>query len=556
MTSSPPPLPHQRFRWGRAFLSLLVLGFVLVVFSIVISGSLENHELASLPTQQLSDDWKREIERVDSEFETAWENAGVHPAPEADDLTLIRRLSLSLTGAPPSLEEIQQFQKLPESADSVQSWLDHLFEDPRYHQYFAERLARAYVGVEPGPFLVFRRRRLVNWLAQELAANRPYDELVRSLIAAEGLWTTHPEANFVTVAVQNGNGENRPDPIKLAARTSRAFLGVSLDCMQCHDDKFGDHWKQEHFHELAAFYAQTEMGLTGLREKRTREYEIELLGDREPTTLAAVAPFQPELLPESGSRRERLAQWITHEDNEAFARATVNRVWGLLLGRPLTTPVDDISIEGPFPTGMEKMANLFRRNNHDLQGLIRLIAGTSAFRRASASGLPESPVTQAQEETWAAFPITPLRSEQVAGAVIQASSLQAIDHSSHIIHRIRRANETQEFVKRYGDQGEAEFLETAGTIPQRLLLMNGKFVSERTQPNPFMNSSTRLANYAPGNDEAVEAAFLATLTRLPTPEEKEHFVALLGEAAGEARQRAMEDVLWALINSTEFSWNR
>lgn len=499
---------------------------------------------------------ERQIERLDAEFQAAWAKEGLSPVPEADPLTLVRRLSLALTGAPPSLEEVQQFLKLPESADPIQSWLDHLFQDPRYHQYFAERLARAYVGVEPGPFLVYRRRRLVNWLSDELAVNRPYDELVRSLVAADGLWTTHPEANFVTVTLEEGDGENRPDPIKLAARTSRAFLGVSLDCMQCHDDKFGDHWKQEHFHELAAFYAQTEMGLTGLREVRSREYEIELLGDREPTQLAANPPFQPELLPDSGNRRDRLAEWITHEENEAFARATVNRAWGLIFGRPLTSPVDDIALEGPFPVGMEKMANLFRRNGHDLQGLIRVIAGTSAFRRASASALPESPVTQAQEEAWAAFPITPLRSEQVAGSVIQASSLQAIDHSSHIIHKLRRFGETQEFVKRYGDQGESEFLETAGTIPQRLLLMNGEFVSERTQPNPFMNSSTRLANYAPENKKAVEAAFLATLTRLPEPTERDHFVALLEETKDSNREQAMEDILWSLINSTEFSWNR
>ena len=556
MESSPPPLPSQRFRWLRAFLSLGLLVIALVLSSVVISRSLNRIEPEPLPSRVIPAEGLSILERIDREFETAWEKDQIEPAPEADELTLIRRLSLALTGAPPSLEEIQQFQQLPELADPVQSWLDHLFDDPRYHQYFAERLARAYVGVEPGPFLVYRRRRLVNWLAEELAVNRPYDEIVRSLVASEGLWTTHPEANFVTVAIVDGDGKNRPDPIKLAARTSRAFLGVSLDCMQCHDDKFGDHWKQEHFHELAAFYAQTEMGLTGLREARSREYEIELLGDTEPTQMSPRPPFGPELLPDGGSRRERLAQWITHEENEAFARATVNRIWGLLLGRPLTSPVDDIALEGPYPVGLEKMANLFRRENHNLQGLIRVIAGSTAFHRASASDLPESPITQAQEQAWAAFPITPLRSEQVAGAVIQSSSLQAIDHSSHIIHRFRRFGETQDFVKRYGDQGEAEFLETAGTIPQRLLLMNGKFVAERTQPNPIMNSATRLANYAPSGEAAIEAAFLATLTRKPTLAEKAHFASLLSDKKGKARERAMEDVYWALINSTEFSWNR
>ncbi len=546
----------NKFRFSRLLLSLAGLLVILILSVLFIAGSMEEHELAALPSRHLPDDWKREINLVDRAFQNEWTQKKVSPTPAASDLTLIRRLSLSLTGAPPSLEEIQQFKRLPPEADAVQSWLDHLFADPRFHHYFAERLARTYVGIEQGPFLVYRRRRLVNWLAGEFAVNRSYGEVVRSLVSSDGLWTTHPEANFVTVAVMDDNGESRPDPIKLAARTSRAFLGVSLDCMQCHDDKFGDHWKQEHFHQLAAFYAQTKIGLTGLREESQREYEIKLLGDTEPTTMEAVAPYQPEILPESGTRRQRLARWITHEDNEAFSRATVNRVWGLLMGRPLITPVDDIPLTGPYPAGMDKMSDIFRRSGYDLQSLIRLIAGSAAFQRDSSSATEESPVTQRQEKFWAAFPITPLRSEQVAGAVIQASSLQAIDQSSHIIHRFRRFGETRDFVKRYGDQGENEFLETAGTIPQRLLLMNGEFVAERTQPNAVMNGATRLAHYAPDDAGAVSAAFLATLTRHPLDVESTHFEGLLEESKGKDRERVMEDIYWALINSTEFSWNR
>jgi len=165
-------------------------------------------------------------------------------------------------------------------------------------------------------------------------------------------------------------------------------------------------------------------------------------------------------------------------------------------------------------------------------------------------------VTLEQEDAWAAFPITPLRPEQVAGSIIQASSLQAIDQDAHIINKLRRFGETQGFVKRYGDQGENEFADEAGTIPQRLLLMNGKLVSERTKPNPIMNSSTRLAHYAADEEQAIDAAFLAILTRHPNSVEKEHFLSLLKETYNKDREHAMEDIFWALINSTEFSWNR
>lgn len=535
---------------------------IFVVLGITIGGSaalaiyFDARESDSLAGREIPGEWQVEIDRINEAFESHWETVQISPTPPADSHTLVRRLSLAMTGATPSLEELRLLERLPGEADPVQSWLDHLFDDPRYHNYFAERLARAFVGVEPGPFLVYRRRRMVNWLADQLEANRRYDALVRDLIAAEGIWTSNPEANFITVSVVQGGNNEGPDEMKLAARTSRAFLGISLDCMQCHDDKFGDHWKQEHFHELAAFYAQAEVSLTGIREKRSKDYETRYLGQEDAEVVDEAVPFQPELLPEGGNRRARLARWVTHEENRAFARAMVNRTWALLLGRPLNEPVDDIPLEGPYPVGMEALTDLFIRSGHDLQALIRGIAASAPFHRSSQSADPIHPVTQEQEAAWAAFPITPLRSEQVAGSIIQAASLQALDRDSHIIHRIRRFGETQDFVKRYGDQGENEFLEEAGTIPQRLLLMNGKLVSERTKPNPIMNSTTRLAHHASTDADAIEAAFLATLTRFPSEEESAHFALLLDGTTDNQRERVMEDIYWALINSTEFSWNR
>lgn len=540
----------------RTLLGLAVLGAIAIVGTVILSRLLSQRELQPLAAHHVPDEWREAVAMVDAAFEESWTEKGIAPVPAADERTIARRLSLALTGSAPSLEELRRLESLPEGADPTQSWLDHLFADPRYHGYYAERLARAFVGVETGPFLVYRRRRLVNWIADQLAQNRPYDSLVRDLVSAEGVWTTNPEANFITVSVVQGGKNEGPDEVKLAGRTSRAFLGISLDCMECHDDKFGDHWKQRHFHELASFYAQADMTLTGVREKRDTDYEARYLGETEPAVIPATVPYRPDLLPESGTRRSRLARWITHEENDAFARATVNRTWALLTGRPLVDPVDDIPLEGPFPAGMEEMAAIFVKSGHDLQVLIRLAASSTAFQRDSRAADPENPVTVEQEKVWAAFPVTPLRPEQVAGSVIQAASLQALDRSSHFLDRLRRFGETRDFVKRFGDLGENEFQEEAGTIPQRLLLMNGKLVSERTGPNAILNSATRLADHAGSDELAVDAAFLATLSRQPSEEELSHFAAQLEDRKGQARHRAMEDIYWALINSTEFSWNR
>lgn len=539
----------------RALWKLALISLLTVAAAVASKRILDEQQMEPLvvSTKGLPADT---LDALNREWSDAWAIAELTPAPDADRLTIARRLSLALTGSVPSLEEIRRFEAISPESDATSVWLDHLFADDRYSAYLAERFARAFVGVETGPFLVYRRRRLVTWLAEQLARNRPYDELVRELVTAEGIWTTNPAVNFLTVSIVANAEDNGPDEVKLAARTARAFLGISLDCVQCHDDKFGDRWTQRDFHQLASFYAQTDMTLTGLRENASLVYQTRLLGNKEAVTIDPVVPYFPEQMPQTGPRRTRLANWVTSPGNRLFARAAVNRVWSLLCGRALHDPIDDIPIEGPYPVGMEVLADSFIASGYDIQHLIRLIASSVAFTRDSRSADPTSPVSATQEAAWAAFPVTPLRPEQVAGSVIQAASLSALDNSSHIIDRFRRFGETRDFLQRFGDPGESELMEHATTIPQRLLLMNGKLVEERTSPNPIFNSSTRIARYAPNDSLAVESAFLALLTRYPTEEEATHFSALLAGLEGGERERCMADVHWCIINSSEFSWNR
>ena len=175
------------------------------------------------------EDIRRAAQAVDADFEQAWIKQQMQPVAKADDLTLMRRLSLALTGSIPSLQELRMLES-QKDADGPQWWLSHLLSDRRTSDYLAERLARVYVGIENGPFLMYRRRRLVDWLSDAIQQNRPYDQIARSLIDSNGVWTTNPEVNFVTVTNENNKG---PDEVKLAAKVSRAFLGVRIDCVQC-----------------------------------------------------------------------------------------------------------------------------------------------------------------------------------------------------------------------------------------------------------------------------------------------------------------------------------
>lgn len=122
--------------------------------------------------------------------------------------------------------------------------------------------------------------------------------------------------------------------------------------------------------------------------------------------------------------------------------------------------------------------------------------------------------------------------------------------------RIKRDLDVSNFVKRYGDSGEDNFEDGGGTIPQRLLLMNGNMTSDNTQNSPLVNASTRIGMLAPDNAAAVDTAYLSLFTRRPTPAEKTHFTALLAATKKtKARGNAMADLCWTLMNATEFSWN-
>ncbi len=489
------------------------------------------------------------VDAVDAASRRRWAEQGLTPAPMAPELARMRRISLALAGTIPSLEEIRRFEARP-AGGRLGWWLETMLRDRRSADYLAERLARAFVGTEGGPFLVYRRRRFVSWLADELMRNRPYDDLVRDLIAGRGLWTDHPSTNFVSVAYDPD--AKVIDPDRLAARVARAFLGARIDCAQCHDHPF-QHWKRADFRGLAAYFGQVRSGAGGIVDAAGELRPDDRKGGP-PAVVEPRVPFLADLDPRIGTRRERLARWATDPRNPSFARSTANRAWALLFGRPMVEPVDDLAASGEPPEPLRILADDFAARGYDLRALLRAIASTEAFAVDSATG-PDVGLTGATGAAWAAFPIARLRPEQVAGALLQSASTETIDGESHILVRLATSGGVGEFVRRHGDPGEDELdLEVAGTIPQRLLMMNGDLVRKKTGDD-LADASARIALLAPDDRSAVEAAYLAVLTRRPTPEEARHFAARLAGTRGADRKARMTDLFWSLLNATEFSYN-
>lgn len=501
------------------------------------------------------------LRRLNSANYKQIEQAGLESTYSADSLTVCRRLSLAMVGSGLSLEEIRALEQIEPKA-RITWWTEHLLSDPRWADYFGQRLARACVGTNEGPFLLFRRRKFNLWLSEELAKGTPYDAIVRQMVASEGLWTDTPSVNFVTATMVEGQ-EGRADPIRLAGRTSRAFLAMRIDCLQCHDDvlqktnfgsdEFPREGTQHDFHQLAAFFSGTatdEVVFRGITEDE-RPYEVQFLGNSQPETVKADVPFLKDRLPALGKPRQRLAQWVTSPENKPFARATVNRIWALMFGKALVEPVDDIPLVGDIPPMLDILADDFVKHGFNLRRLVALIAATDAFRRDSRANFD---VSEKHEDTWAVFPLVQLRPDQVAGSVTQACRLNAIDRDSSILVQLKVFGDSQEFVKRFGDRGEDEFDSDPITIPQRLLMMNGNMTTEYTGLD-LANASKRIADFVGENDQAIDLIFLTVLNRRPTLAEHKCFIDHLADKYGNTRARALTDITWAMLNSTEFSWN-
>lgn len=515
-----------------------------------VDGSLDSAERQAKMDTAVAD--------INSEFRLRWQREGLQFADEADWLTICRRLSLALVGSGMSLEEIRSLEQIPE-AERVAAYREQLLNDKRFADYWAERLARSVVGADEGPFLVYRRRKFVTWMSQQIATNQSYDVIVRQLVTGRGYFTDRPEVNFHTVTMDSGE-EGQPDPIRLAGRTTRAFLGMRIDCMQCHDDFLGNvrlgsaseprEGTQHDFHQLASFYSDSRFNiLQGIRTE-DHPYKYKYLYDDEETEVPAVVPFHEDLLPEDGAKADRLAAWLTHPLNRPAARAIANRTWALMFGRPLNDPVDDIPLHGPLPSGLDRLADAVVEQNWDLRQLIRVVSSTEVFRMDSRADFE---VTDQHDASWAVFPLVRLRPEQVARSVVQASRLTTIDDSAAFTLKMIAYGSENDFVVRYGDTGEDEFQQDNITITQRLLMMNGKMVRERIERNPVLNATSHIDMFSKDDKTAIDSVYLTVLNRFPSQGESQHYIDRIQKVG--KRGDVLEDAYWVLMNGSELAWN-
>src|SRR5262245_14524751 len=347
--------------------------------------------LTAAPLWAISPDAAALAARIDERLESRWKREGIQPAPLADDAEFLRRASLDLNGRIPPAADVYEF--LTDGATNSRAKLiDRLLEEPRFAIHFsnlwrAELLPEANTNQQAAELT----RGFENWLVQRLRAGIPYDQLVRELLTVPLPKSSEPAEPVL-------RDPERPNPLafiaakdskpeNIAAAVTRTFLGIRLECAQCHDHPFAK-WSQQQFWSQAAFFAGLEKRANSLLAPLTEvtdRREIASPRGGEMVRAAFLIGSTPDWRL-SRSPRTTYADWLTSPENPFFARAAVNRLWGQLFGVGIVDPVDDFHDSNPpsDPELLNELATAFVLSRFDLRFMVRSICQTEAYQRTSA----------------------------------------------------------------------------------------------------------------------------------------------------------------------------
>jgi hypothetical protein len=323
--------------------------------------------------------------RVDSELASHWQKNGIHPVEAASDAEFMRRVYLDLTGRIPTVSEVHDFYD-DTSPNRREVLVDRLLEHRDHATHMAALWRAILIPAEVDLNRLGGTQKFEEWLADRFAAKEPYDKIVSDLLLAEGRLADSGPLLFYAALKMN--------PEELAAKTSRAFLGVRLECAQCHNHKF-EPISQHDFWSFAAFFARIsrpqgkmEIASNVLAVRDNERGDVQIPNSKE--VVPPRLPLEENNLDESPggpSRRKRLVEWLTSPNNEQFSKAAVNRVWAQLFGRGLVDPVDDMSAsnEPIAPQVLDTLSRDFAASHFDLRRLMRALVLTKTYQLSSRS---------------------------------------------------------------------------------------------------------------------------------------------------------------------------
>ncbi len=471
---------------------------------------------------------------------------GIQPSDLADDATFLRRVYLDTIGTLPTAAEARAF--LTDATPDKRSRLvDALLARPEYADYWAMRwtdLLRADKIKVTAQGTVGLNR----WVHKQLVENRPYDDMVREILTVQGPVQSESPAAFFKAL----------DAPEVASRAiSQLFLGVRIECAQCHHHP-SERWSQDDYAGLAGFF-------TGMAIKRLPDGTEAVLSrggsdQKHPRTSLPVAAralgAAPADFTSVHDRREALAAWVTAPDNPFFASAIANRLWAHYLGRGLVEPIDDQRATNPATNEplMQALAEHMRAVKFDLRAFTRTLLNSRVYQLASSTN--DSNRDDRQHFSHARPKALP--AEVLLDALCQTTGVPEKFNGWPLGVRSIQVWDNRMpsyFFRIFGRPVRATVCEcersNEPSISQALHLLNSPEINEKITHR--LGTARKLAESAKPADEVIEDLFLGTLARFPTTEEK----TLMREAfAGNNRRQAAEDVLWAVLNLKEFLYNQ
>ena len=489
------------------------------------------------------------------------------PASKTDDETFLRRLNLDLVGQLPTPQEVTTFALDP-SADKRAKMATLLLSKPRFGQNWGRYFRDVIFYRKTEERSQLAAGTVEGYLTKALNANEPWDKTAQSFIEAKGVVAENGATAFYIA--HGGSTED------ITSEISRVFMGVQIQCAQCHDHPT-DRWKRKQFHELAAFFPRAELRPVKLgqpfnfevvsldRERRFKpknnnerrgELEHYMPDLKEPTakgTLMTPTFFLTGAKLSPGAtddqRRRSIARWITSKQNPWFAKAFVNRIWAELVGEGFYEPVDDL---GPdrvcsAPATMEFLAGQFVANGFDIKWLFETIVRCDTYQRVS------QPRRNPDETPFLANRSQPLRADQVFDVVTSALGADgaAIEMAGAPGGRRRGVFGARgAFQETFGFDPSERREEISGSIPQALLLMNSPFLQRALNARTPNSSLGTLLASTKDDEQVIVELYLRCLAREPNEREiaacRDHVLSVGNRVEG------MEDIVWALVNRAEF----
>lgn len=483
-----------------------------------------------------------------------------------DDETFLRRAFFDIVGQPPSLEDVLVYGLEP-SVNKRSLLIEFLLTDKTYGANWSRYWRDVIMFRRTNDQSLLGVAALESYLTDALNNGVGWDRIAVDFITAKG--DIREDGRAVFIAAQQGR------PEETVSEISRIFLGIQIQCAQCHDHPT-DRWKQEQFHELVAFFPRVALrpqqeprsfvvtATDFVGRRRTANANNRFVGTLEHTMPNLAEPTQPgqvmtpkffvsgQTLPAGTTdavRRGALARWITSPDNPWFAKAVTNRVWAELVGEGFYEPVDDIGPDRTpsAPKTMDYLATEFTLSGYDLKWLMQTIMSTQAYQRSSLDRRNYDQIP------FQANTIQPLRSDQLFDSMMSVFEISDAGSEGTGQGPRRPQSPRNVFADVFGYDPNDPRGDVAVSIPQSLAMMNSPFINEQIQARQGTMLS-RLLQEVQSDRAAVQELYLRVFSRRPNRKELNTSLAYIKQVAN--RGESFEDLLWALLNSAEFKTRR